>query len=70
VALTAADPSAPGVLDEQRVEIYSQLVSGAAQSLANWWLDHPEVPRAVLVDRIVEFCWVGLERIRAGLVQR
>jgi len=29
------------------------------QSLATWWHDHREIPRAVLVDRAMEFCWHG-----------
>ena len=49
--------------DAERIEMYAQLTSGACQALANWWADHPEVPRDVLVDRVVEFCWTGLERM-------
>jgi hypothetical protein len=30
------------------------------QSLANWWHDHQDVPRAALVDRTMDFCWVGI----------
>jgi AcrR family transcriptional regulator len=41
-------------------EIYARLLAGALQSLANWWLDHPEVPRERLVDRVLEFAWHGL----------
>ncbi len=41
-------------------EVYARLLSGALQSLANWWLDHPGVPRERLVDRVMEFAWVGL----------
>jgi hypothetical protein len=36
------------------------------QSLAIWWGDHPGVPREVLVDSVMNFAWVGLERLRAG----
>ena len=73
VALVASDPSSPAPPDgadraawEQAIEMYAQLTSGACQALANWWADHPDVPRALLVDRVVEFCWVGLERTRAA----
>jgi AcrR family transcriptional regulator len=41
-------------------EVFARLLSGALQALANWWLDHPEVPRERLVDRVMEFAWVGL----------
>ncbi len=35
------------------------MLSGAVQSLATWWHDHREIPRAVLVDRAMEFCRHG-----------
>ena len=38
------------------------MLSGAVQSLATWWHDHREVPREMLVDRAIEFCWHGVER--------
>ena len=38
----------------------------AQNGLAVWWYEHRDVPRADLVDRVIEFCWVGLERIAAG----
>jgi AcrR family transcriptional regulator len=46
----------------QAVQMYAALTSGACQALANWWNDHPDVPRDELVDRVVEFCWIGMER--------
>ena len=57
VALSADE--APDRPQEDR-EVYARLLSGALQALANWWLDHPEVPRERLVDRVMEFAWVGL----------
>jgi AcrR family transcriptional regulator len=65
--LIAADPGALPVEDSERgVEMLAQLLSGAVQSLAIWWDDHPDVPRERLVDRVMEFCWLGLERLAAG----
>jgi AcrR family transcriptional regulator len=58
-ALIAADPEAPEGGD-RAIEMHAAMLSGALQSLANWWHDHQEVPRAVLVDRAMDFCWVGL----------
>jgi AcrR family transcriptional regulator len=46
--------------DDRRIEMYAHLTSGACQELANWWGDHPDVPREELVDRVVDFCWTGL----------
>jgi AcrR family transcriptional regulator len=63
--LLAADPDAPahlapGTTDHDiRVEIHAQLLSGAVQSLATWWHDHQDIPRATLVDRAMEFVWHG-----------
>jgi AcrR family transcriptional regulator len=41
-------------------EVYARMLSGALQALANWWLDHPDVPRERLVARVMEFAWIGL----------
>lgn len=72
-ALSREDPTAPGPAPgeseaewERWITMLARLLSGACQNLANWWLDHPEVPRAELVDRVVEFCWIGMDRLRDG----
>ena len=62
-ALISADPDAPHE-GEQAIEMHAALLSGAVQSLANWWHDHQDVPRASLVNRAMDFCWVGLDRLR------
>ncbi len=55
----------PGADDalHQEVEILAEMLSGAVQALANWWHDHPEVPRAELVERAAAFAWPGLARL-------
>jgi len=65
-ALMAADPerAAPSSpADDRAVTQHAQLLAGAVQALANWWHDHPDVPREELVDRVMEFAWTGLERV-------
>jgi AcrR family transcriptional regulator len=52
----AVDDGGPGL------EIHAQMLSGSVQSLATWWNDHRDVPRDVLVDRAIEFCWHGVAR--------
>jgi AcrR family transcriptional regulator len=52
--------------DRQGIEMLGHQLAGAVQALAIWWGDHPEVPRAALVDSVMNFTWVGLERLRAG----
>jgi AcrR family transcriptional regulator len=51
---------------EEAIEMFATQLSGACQSLANWWHDHQDVPRERLVERVVEFCWLGLDRVRSG----
>jgi AcrR family transcriptional regulator len=58
-ALIAADPEAPRE-SAQGIEMHAALLSGAVQSLANWWHDHQDVPRARLVEQTMDFCWVGI----------
>lgn len=51
---------------ERELEMVSVIVVGAVVSLASWWMDHPKVPRSVIVAVAMETLWVGLERARAG----
>jgi AcrR family transcriptional regulator len=64
-ALITADPESPGD-QPQAIEMHAALLSGGVQSLANWWHDHQDVPRVVLVNRAMDFCWVGIERLRVS----
>jgi AcrR family transcriptional regulator len=51
---------------ERDLEMFAQLLRTAQNGLAAWWYEHREVPRAVLVDRVVEFAWIGFERVVGG----
>jgi AcrR family transcriptional regulator len=66
--IRAATP--PSLLDDPHadrdLEMFAQLLRTAQNGLAAWWYEHPEVPRAVVVDRVIEFVWLGLERVAAG----
>jgi AcrR family transcriptional regulator len=64
--IPAGAPTEQGERDRRAIEMVGQQLSGAVQSLAIWWGDHPDVPREVLVDSVMNFAWVGLERLRAG----
>jgi AcrR family transcriptional regulator len=48
------------------VEMFAQQLSGAVQSLAIWWQEHPKVERQFVVDCVMDFAWIGLERVRGG----
>jgi len=59
-----AAPSDEEVLKQARLTV--PLLVGALQGLMSWWLEHPEVPRAKVEARAVDFGWLGLDRIRRG----
>jgi AcrR family transcriptional regulator len=68
-ALIAAEPDgrSRGAPRRRRaMEMLAQQLTGAIQSLANWWAEHPEVPRRELVEQVMAFAWLGLERLRDG----
>jgi AcrR family transcriptional regulator len=69
--LIAAGPTA-GAIDDggAGLEIHAQMLSGAVQSLATWWEEHCDVPRAVLVDRAMGFCRQGADPVAAGAPAR
>ena len=46
-------------------EMWAQALRAAQNGLAAWWYEHPEVPREEVVDRLMDLCWVGLERVAA-----
>ena len=54
---------------EQRaltLEAYAQLLAGSIQALGNWWHDHQHIPREAVLDRAMEFCWLGMDRVSEG----
>jgi AcrR family transcriptional regulator len=68
-ALMATEPASPAPQDKDRelgIRMLAQQLTGATQSLALWWDGNPEVPRKVIVDTAMDFCWLGLERVRDG----
>jgi AcrR family transcriptional regulator len=67
--MMATEPRAPRgdpARDLVAIEMLGQQLTGAVQSLALWWGDHPDVPREVLVESVMNYAWLGLERLRAG----
>jgi AcrR family transcriptional regulator len=68
-ALMAAEPMVPAVSEEARergIRMLAQQLTGGVQALALWWIDNPEVPRSAVLDSAMDFCWLGLERVRDG----
>jgi AcrR family transcriptional regulator len=61
-ALFAAEPDLlPGVPDRERwIELSVEFLKQGMHGLAEWWGDHPRVPRGELVDAVMDLVWVGL----------
>ncbi|HVS29191.1 MAG TPA: TetR/AcrR family transcriptional regulator, partial [Solirubrobacteraceae bacterium] len=38
----------------------AEMLRSAMTGLALWWLEHPDIPRATLVDTITQTAWHGL----------
>jgi hypothetical protein len=52
--------------DREAIDMLALQLTGGVQSLALWWGDHPEIPRERLVESVMNFAWLGLERLRSG----
>ena len=67
--LISQDPGArqlTRVEDERALRLLAEMLVGGAQSMANWWTDHPDAPRTQLVEIAMDFAWLGLERLSRG----
>jgi hypothetical protein len=42
------------------------LIVGATTSLAQWWTDHPGIPRAEVLTSLMGVLWLGFDRLREG----
>jgi len=42
------------------------MLVGACETLASWWLDHPEEPREALALRLMNVFWLGLGAVSDG----
>jgi AcrR family transcriptional regulator len=68
-ALMAADAEEEGIADpdfEVAIEMFAQQLAGAVQWLANWWDENRGISRKHLVAVVMDFAWLGLERVGAG----
>ena len=55
-----------GVPAERAVEMVAKASQDATQGLAEWWWEHPEVPREEVVELLVELLWSG----HRGMLER
>ena len=67
--LISQDPGARDLTrggDDRSLRLLAEMLVGGAQSMANWWTEHPDAPRAQLVEIAMDFAWLGLERLSRG----
>jgi AcrR family transcriptional regulator len=55
-------------LDDNATEALAAALVGAAESLADWWLDHPDVPSKVVASRLMNLAWMGFGDLVEGRV--
>lgn len=40
-------------ISDQRAQVWAHGIAGMVQAAGDWWLDHPDVPRAAVVDELI-----------------
>jgi AcrR family transcriptional regulator len=53
-------------LDDNATEALAAALVGAAESLADWWLDHPDVPSKSIASRLMNLAWMGFGDLVEG----
>jgi AcrR family transcriptional regulator len=70
VALTAPQPGATHqskIIDpDTEADLLAQMLKTAANGVAAWWYEHRDVPREALVEAMMGFAWLGMERCESG----
>ena len=63
-----APPESPiaGETTEVAAEMIAEQLLGSVRALAAWWDRHRDVPRAEILEALMDFAWLGLERVAAG----
>ncbi|MGZ5340248.1 MAG: TetR/AcrR family transcriptional regulator [Solirubrobacterales bacterium] len=51
---------------EVAAEMIAEQLVGSIRALAAWWDRHRNVPRAEILEALMDFAWLGLERVAAG----
>lgn len=69
-ALMQADATPEMEQDPDRgrfeIEMLAQQLVGAWRGVGIWWDDHRDVPRERLLATLMDFAWIGLERLSRG----
>lgn len=51
---------------EQRLAVYAHITTSLLAGMSLWWEDHPEVTRAEVVDLVMSYTYLGLDRLSLG----
>lgn len=51
---------------DRAAEMLAEMLKMSQYALASWWYEHREVSREEILERLIEFCWVGLGTLAAG----
>jgi hypothetical protein len=54
------EPSLRGI-GEVRAAVWAHGIAGMVQATGDWWLDHPEVPRATVVEELSALLIAGFD---------
>jgi AcrR family transcriptional regulator len=70
--LLAENAVAEGISRGMRTHIESlaQMLTWATMAAADYWLEHPDEPPDLQALRLMNFCWVGFERMLDGHLWR
>ncbi|MDX6741338.1 TetR/AcrR family transcriptional regulator [Actinocorallia sp. A-T 12471] len=58
-------PTEPGPAGAARAQVWAHAIVGMVQNAGDWWLDHPEVARAAVVESLTDLVLGGLTARRA-----
>ncbi len=50
-------------LDPERAAAFAHAIAGVGEQVGRWWIAHPQVPRARVVQHYTDFIWDGLQQL-------
>ncbi|MGH2978889.1 MAG: TetR/AcrR family transcriptional regulator [Solirubrobacterales bacterium] len=59
-------PETRAGMARRQTEQIAEMIVGGWYALAEWWLQHPEVPREELMTSMLGFMWLGLGQMQRG----
>ena len=54
-------------VDAERALVWAHGIAGMVQAVGDWWLDHPEVPRAQVVDELTALLFGAFAGVGVGV---